>query len=76
MHMPKSGGLGFIVFARDDLSGWVEGRAIATVNSKNVAKFIYDDVICRHGCPQRIVLDCGSENLSLTKDQLEHYHIQ
>ena len=53
----KKDGLGFTVFARDDLSGWVEGRAIAAANAKNVAKFIYEDVICHHGCPQRIVLD-------------------
>ena len=39
-------GAGFIVFARDDLSGWVEERAIKAADSKNVAKFIYEDVIC------------------------------
>src|SRR5205814_1488384 len=43
---------------------------------QNVAKFIYEGVICRHGCPRRIVLDRGSENLDLTKDLLEHYRIQ
>jgi len=69
-------GFGFIVFARDDLSGWVEGRAIKAVDSKNVAKFIYEDVICRHGCPQCNVLDRGSENLNLMKDLLEHYKIK
>ena len=75
--MPKTDdGFGFIVFARDDLTGWVEGRAIKVVNSKEVARFIYEDVVCRHGCPQRIVLDRGSENLSLTKDLLEHYKIK
>src|SRR2546423_9444033 len=35
----------------------------------------YEDVICRHGCPRRIVLDGGDENLNLTKDLLEHYKI-
>ena len=43
--------------ARDDLSGWVEGRALANVSSKNVSKFIYEEIICRHGCPKRIVMD-------------------
>jgi transposase InsO family protein len=79
VYMPwtaKEDGFGFIVFARDDLSGWVEGRAIKAADSKNVAKFIYEDVICRHGCPRRIVLDRGSENLNLTKDLLEHYRIK
>ena len=79
VYMPwtaKEGGAGFVVFARDDLSGWVEGRAIKAADSKNVAKFIYEDIICRHGCPRRIVLDRGSENLNLTKDLLEHYRIK
>jgi transposase InsO family protein len=79
VYMPwtaKEGGMGFIVFARDDLSGWVEGRAIKAADAKNVSKFIYEDVICRHGCPRRVVLDRGSENLNLTKGLLEHYRIQ
>jgi hypothetical protein len=69
-------GYGFIVFAWDDLSGWVEGCPIKSANSESVSKFLYDDVICRHGCPQRIVLDGGSENLDLTRDLLEHYRIK
>jgi hypothetical protein len=76
VYMPPVNGFGFIVFARDDLSGWVEGRAIDIANSENVAKFIYEDVICRHGCPQRIVLDGGRENLDLTKALLERYRIK
>jgi len=31
---PTSEGFGFIVFAWDDLSGWVEGRAIDVANSQ------------------------------------------
>jgi len=77
VYMPKTDdGFGFIVFARDDLSGWVEGRAIKTANAKEVAKFIYEDIVCRHGCPQRIVLNRGSKNLNLMKDLLEHYRIK
>jgi len=68
-------GFGFIVFARDDLSGWVEGRAIAEVNVKNVAKFLYEDVICHHGCPALVVMDRGSENLNVAKELLEAYKI-
>ena len=77
VYMPvTSAGYGFIVFARDDLSGWVEGRAIKAANSENVARFIYEDVICRHGCPARIVMDGGAENMDLSKDLLEDYGIQ
>ena len=76
LYAPCAGDYGFIVFARDDLSGWMEGRAIDAVNSWNVAKFIYEDVLCRHGCPLRIIMNEDTENLDLTKGLLEHYRIQ
>jgi len=74
--MPRSQEGNYLVLVRDDLSGWVEGRAIDAANSFNVSKFLYEEVVCRHGCPRRIVLDGGRENMSLTKDLLENYRIQ
>jgi len=51
--MPKTGdGFGFIMFARDNLSRWIEGQVINVANANEVAKFIYEDIICWHGCPQ------------------------
>jgi hypothetical protein len=77
VFMPESTeGYKFIVFARDDLSGWVEGRAIKENTARNVARFLYEDVICRHGCPQRIIIDGGSENKNVAEALLEHYQIQ
>ena len=77
VYMPMSvSGNSFAVFARDDLSGWVEGRALKAANSESVAKFLYEDVICRHGCPLRIVTDGGMENFSLTTQLLERYKLQ
>ena len=77
VFMPTSvEGYEFIVFARDDLSGWLEARPLQHANSFSVATFIYEDLICRHGLPQRIVMDSGSENLGLTKILLERYHVK
>ena len=75
VYMPRSEEGEFLVVARDDLSGWVEARAIDAANSYNVAKFLYEEVICRHGCPRRIVLDGGRENLKDTKSLMEVYRI-
>ena len=74
--MPWSNNGSYLVLARDDLSGWVEGRAIEAADSYNVSKFLYEEVICRHGCPRRIVLDGGRENLGSTKQLLKDYRIQ
>jgi hypothetical protein len=76
VHMPSSGGYKYIVFARDDLSGWVEGRALTSANSASVAKFVYEDVIVRHGCPRRIVVDGGSENKGFVEELLDAFRIR
>jgi hypothetical protein len=77
VFMPDSPlGFKYIVFARDDLSGWIEGRALKVANSKNVSEFLFEEVICRHGCPERIVMDGGSENMDLTRDLIQHYGLK
>ena len=53
----------------------MEKRAIDKANVKNVAKFLYEDVICRHGCPVMVVLDYRSENLNVANELLEGYRI-
>ena len=45
-HMLVVDVFGFIAFVRNDLSGWVEGKALKVANSESVSKFIYEDVIC------------------------------
>ena len=76
VHMPASGGFKFIVFARDDLSGWVEGRALSSANSKAVAKFLMEEVISRHGCPVKIVVDGGAENKKFVTDLMEAMRVK
>src|ERR1700741_2336166 len=71
VHMPKSGGYKYIVFARDDLSGWVEGRALSAANSKSVAKFLYEEVFARHGYPRKIVVDGEGETKGFVTSLLE-----
>ena len=75
IYMPWEGKDGYIVMARDDLSGYVEGRVLEAANSLNVARFLQEEVVCRHGVPKRIVLDGGAENLKLTQDLLKKYGI-
>ena len=51
VYMPASKEGSFLMLARDDLSGRVEGRAIDAANSFNVSKFLYEGG-CMHGCLQ------------------------
>ena len=60
--MPPCKGKNYLVVAREDLSGWSEARALSSANSAAVARFLWEDVVCRHGCFGRLIVDGGLEN--------------
>lgn len=62
-YMPKQKGKQYLVVARDDMSGWVEARALALKDAKSVAKFIWEVIICRHGLFWRLVVDGRKDNM-------------
>jgi hypothetical protein len=49
----------YIVVAIEYFSKWVEARAIPDQKTKTVAKFFFEDVICRHGTPKILISDRG-----------------
>ena len=63
VNMSKGSGMyKYLVLARCDLSGWVEGRALEHIDSASVWTFFYEDVICRWGpILSYVVTDNGSE---------------
>ena len=50
----------YIVVAVDYLTKWPEAKALGEATAENVATFIYESIICRHGCPNRILSDRGT----------------
>jgi hypothetical protein len=52
------GGYKHILVVVDKLTKWIEVRVVATVTSKEDAKFI-EDITHRFGVPNRIVTDMG-----------------
>ena len=61
MYMPKSGNYRYIVAARDDLSRVSEGRALRNNNAESLARFFWEQVICRYGHVGQVVTDNGPE---------------
>ena len=50
----------YIIVAMDYFTKWPEAKAVSNATAEQVAIFIYEDIICRHGCPQRILSDRGT----------------
>ncbi|KAK0216012.1 hypothetical protein IW262DRAFT_1276377, partial [Armillaria fumosa] len=56
-----TGGAQYIVQAIERTILWPEARALKKQTSKAVAKFIYEEIICRFGCVPMFSFDGGSE---------------
>lgn len=74
--MPKDRNKNYLVLARSDLSGWVEGRALSSATSELVAQFLYKDIICRYGLFRKMVVDGGPENKDMTEALTNRYNIR
>ncbi len=47
----------YIVTAMDYFTKWLIAKAIKEATAKTVSKFIYEKIICEHGCPQVLQSD-------------------
>ena len=50
----------YIIVATDYFTKWPEAEAVSEATGKRVAEFIYQTIICRHGCPKKILSDRGT----------------
>ncbi|KAJ5041847.1 uncharacterized protein L3040_005413 [Drepanopeziza brunnea f. sp. 'multigermtubi'] len=60
-------GMTCFVLAKEDLSGWPEGRPLRSANAESIAKFLWEDIVCRHGLFGRLIIDGGPENKAVAK---------
>jgi hypothetical protein len=58
VHMPSGvRGAKYLVLAREDLSNYVEGRALTSTHTEQVCRFILEDIVSRYGCFYRMRAD-------------------
>lgn len=69
----SSSGNQYIVTAIDAFSRWGSAKAYADVKASDIVSFMEDEIICRHGIPNEVVSDNGSQFVSR---QFEEYMIK
>jgi hypothetical protein len=50
----------YIVTATEYFTKWPEAKPLKKADAENVAKFLYEEIICRHGTPKILLSDQGS----------------
>jgi len=70
-------GNGYIVTAIDYFTKWPIAKAIKEATAKTVSKFIYEKIICEHGCPQVLQSDRGTHFVNrVIQDLSEKFRIK
>src|SRR4051794_8497807 len=66
----------YIIVAMDYLTKWPEARAVSEATAEATVNFLYEQIICQHGCPQIILSDRGTHfNNNMVKKLMEKFKI-
>lgn len=67
----------YIVTAIDYFTKYVEAKALENANAEEVSTFIFEEIICRHGCPKVILSDRGSHfNNQVIEELMKKFKIK
>ena len=75
MRMPQSNGFSYITQAHCSLSAWPKYHMLRTGNAIGIAKFIFEDILCRHGAIEAIVTDNGTPYIAALEVLRHRYSI-
>jgi hypothetical protein len=72
----SSKGNKYIIVAMDYLTKWPEAKPVRHNDAKTTVQFVYEDIICRHGCPGEILTDRGTHfNNHLLHELLQKFEV-
>ncbi|CAB4418776.1 unnamed protein product [Rhizophagus irregularis] len=67
----------YIIVAMDYMTKWPEAKAVPVATAEETSQFIYEDIICRHGCPAKLLSDRGTHfNNQMVEKLLEKFGIK
>ena len=74
--MPRAARFRYIVLAREELTNFVEGRALRSNRTGTVCRFLLEEVLARYGCPFRLRADRGELNAAEAAEFFRRQELQ
>lgn len=56
-----AGGKNFLIVSIDYFNKWIDAESLATITSRKVEKFIWQNIITRFGLPRALTVDNGTQ---------------
>ena len=53
--MPSKKNKKYLIIAKNNLSEWPEDKVLRNNDSESIARFLYDDIICRHKIFRKLI---------------------
>ncbi|KAL3699107.1 hypothetical protein R1sor_017129 [Riccia sorocarpa] len=75
MMPPGLWGMRYLVLAREDLSNFVEGRALRTKSVEGICRFVLEDIVCRYGSVGSLRADRGDLNAEEARTFFRRYGV-
>ncbi|KAL3684474.1 hypothetical protein R1sor_002496 [Riccia sorocarpa] len=72
---PGLWGMRYLVLAREDLSNFVEGRALRTKSVEGICRFVLEDIVCRYGSVGSLRADRGDLNAEEARTFFRRYGV-
>jgi hypothetical protein len=76
VHMSSNKEKHYLIVTRDDLFEWAEARVLSEAKAWRMIKFLWKNVICRHDCFEKLIVNDESENKEILDELMQRYRIK
>jgi hypothetical protein len=76
VHMSSNKKKHYLIVARDDFFEWAETRALFETRTWRMTKFLWENVICKHDCFEKLIVNDESENKEICDELVQRYRIK
>ncbi len=76
VHMSSNKKKHYLIVARDDFFEWAEARVLFEAKVWRMTKFLWEDVICKHDCFEKLIVNDESENKEILDEFVQRYRIK